>query len=59
MLHSPDDISGNKLYENPSNAIYLSGCFVYPNDFAGNQSVRINEARLYIENYEYTRKEQK
>jgi hypothetical protein len=22
--------------------------FIYPDDFAGNQSVRINEARLYI-----------
>jgi hypothetical protein len=27
--------------------IHLSGRFVYPDDFAGNQSVRINEARLY------------
>ena len=48
MLHYPDDISGNKLYENLSNVIHLSGRFVYPDDFAGNQSVRINEARLYI-----------
>jgi hypothetical protein len=47
MLHYPDDISGNKLYENLSNVIHLSGRFVYPDDFAGNQSVRINEARLY------------
>jgi hypothetical protein len=49
MLHHPDDISGNKLYENLSNVIHLSRCFVYRDDFAGNQSVRINEARLYIE----------
>jgi hypothetical protein len=27
--------------------IQLSGRFVYPDDFAGDQSVRINEARLY------------
>jgi hypothetical protein len=27
--------------------IQLSGRFVYPHDFAGDQSVRINEARLY------------
>jgi hypothetical protein len=32
-----------KIY---SNVIYLSGRFVYLDDFAGNQSVRINEARL-------------
>jgi hypothetical protein len=48
MLHYPDDISGNKLYENLSNVIHLSGRFVYPDDFGGNQSVRINEARLYM-----------
>jgi hypothetical protein len=48
MLHYPDDISGNKLYENLSNVIHLSGRFVYLDNFAGNQSVRINEARLYI-----------
>jgi hypothetical protein len=48
MLHYPDDISGNKLYENLSNMIHLSGRFVYPDDFAGNQSVRINEVRLYM-----------
>jgi hypothetical protein len=47
MLHYPDDISGNKLYKNLSIVIHLSGRFVYPDDFAGNQSVRINEARLY------------
>jgi hypothetical protein len=47
MIHYPDDISGNKLYENLSNVIHLSGRFFYPDDFAGNQSVRINEARLY------------
>jgi hypothetical protein len=47
MLHYPYDISGNKLYENLSNVIHLSGRFVYPDDFAGNQSVQINEARLY------------
>jgi hypothetical protein len=47
MFHYPDDITGNKLYENLSNVIHLSGRFVYPYDFAGNQSVRINEARLY------------
>jgi hypothetical protein len=46
MLHYPDDISGNKLYENLSNVLHLSGHFIYPDDFAGNQSVRINEARL-------------
>jgi hypothetical protein len=27
--------------------IQLSGRFVYPDDFAGDQSVRINKARLY------------
>jgi hypothetical protein len=48
MHHYPDDIFGNKLYENLSNVTYLSGRFVYPDDFAGNQSVRINKARLYI-----------
>jgi hypothetical protein len=48
MLHYPDDISGNKLYENLSNVIHLSGRFIYPDDLAGNQSVRINETRLYI-----------
>jgi hypothetical protein len=48
MIHYPDDISLNKLNENLSNVIHLSGRFVYPDDFAGNQSVRINEARLYI-----------
>jgi hypothetical protein len=53
MHHYPDDISGNKLYENLSNVIHLSGCFVYPDDFAGNQSVRINEARLYINRHMY------
>jgi hypothetical protein len=41
MLHYPDDISGNKLYENLSNVINLSGRFAYPDNFAGNQSVRI------------------
>jgi hypothetical protein len=30
--------------------IQLSGHFVYPDDFTGDQSVRINEARLYIKN---------
>jgi hypothetical protein len=48
MLHYPDDISGNKLYENLSNVIHLSGRCVYPDDFAANQSVWINEARLYF-----------
>jgi hypothetical protein len=48
MHHYPDDISGIKLYENLSNVIHLSGRFVYPDNFAGNQSVRINEARPYI-----------
>jgi hypothetical protein len=33
-----------KIY---SNVIHLSGRFIYPDDFAGNQSVRINEAQLY------------
>jgi hypothetical protein len=47
MLHYPDDISGNKLHENLSNVIHLSERFVYPDDFAGNQSIRINEARLH------------
>jgi hypothetical protein len=31
--------------------IQLSGRFVYPDDLAGDQSVRINEARLYIHVY--------
>jgi hypothetical protein len=51
MLHYPDDTFGNKLYENLSNMIHLSGHFVYPDDFAGNQSVRINKARLYSESF--------
>jgi hypothetical protein len=34
-----------KIY---SNVIHLSGRFIYLDDFAGNQSVWINEARLYM-----------
>jgi hypothetical protein len=54
MLHYPDDISGNKMYENQSNVIHLSRRFVYLDDFAGNQSVRINEAPLYMILFKYS-----
>jgi hypothetical protein len=35
-------------FEDLKVVIQLSGRFVYPDDFAGDQSVRINEARLYV-----------
>jgi hypothetical protein len=36
------------FFEDLKVVIQLSGRFIYPDDFAGDQSVRINEARLYI-----------
>jgi hypothetical protein len=37
------------MYEHLSLVIQLSGRFIYPDDFPGNQSVRINEAPQFID----------
>jgi hypothetical protein len=47
VLQHPDDIFGNKISENLSNVIHILRHFIYPDDFAGNQSVWFNEAPLY------------
>jgi hypothetical protein len=49
MLHLPEDYSiGNKIYQALSNVIQLSRHFIYLDDFPGNQSVWINEARSTV-----------
>jgi hypothetical protein len=44
---------GNKMYEDVLYAIQLSGCFIYLENFCGNQSVWIKKALLYTKQSVY------